>query len=64
ESCQNALIVKTDGKQQVYFFAANAVNEKFGEVCTDTKKVKATGVVSEKDGKKIFTASKIEPVKS
>lgn len=64
-SCQNALVVKQDGKEQVYLLAANDVSEKFhSEVCSDTKDIKVTGVVSEKDGKKIITASKIEPVKS
>ena len=65
KSCQNALVVKQDGKETVYLLAENDVSKKFNdELCSDTKALKVTGIVSEKDGQKIITASKIEPVKS
>ena len=65
KSCQNALVVKQDGKETVYLLAENDVSKKFhDELCSDTKALKVTGIVSEKDGQKIITASKIEPVKS
>jgi hypothetical protein len=34
-----------------------------GDVCTEAKKVTATGTVKEVDGKKVLTASKIELAK-
>jgi hypothetical protein len=38
--------------------------EKFGEVCTNTTEAKVTGTVSDKDGRKWITASKVEASKS
>jgi hypothetical protein len=63
--CQNALVVKKDGKEEVYLLTANAVSEDFHDnICKESKPMKVTGVVKEtKDGKEI-TASKIELVKS
>ena len=64
-ACQNALVMKVDGKDQVYLLAKNDVSEKFhDQVCTDTKQIKVTGVVKDVDGKKEITASRIELVKS
>ncbi|HWE93671.1 MAG TPA: DUF6370 family protein [Tepidisphaeraceae bacterium] len=62
EKCQNALKVKEDGKEVVYLLADNAVSKKFhGSICKAPKEdVSVTGTVSEKDGKKIITASKID----
>src|SRR4051812_25901956 len=65
ESCQTALVVKTDGKEEVYLLADNAVSKGFHDnVCDSAKAVKVTGVVKETAGKKEITASKIELVKS
>lgn len=64
-ACQNALVMKVDGKDQVYLLAKNDVSEKFhDQVCTDTKQIKVTGVVKDVDGKKEITATRIELVKS
>jgi hypothetical protein len=64
ESCQNALVVKQDGKEQVYLLAQNDVSKKFhDEVCESVKAIKVTGVVKETKGQKEITASKIELVK-
>jgi hypothetical protein len=51
-----------DGKTVNYYLKQNAVSKKeHAAVCHgDTEKVTVTGSVSEKDGKKIVTASKIE----
>jgi hypothetical protein len=63
DKCQNALQVEKDGKTTTYLIEQNDISKAFHkEVCTETKTVKATGVVSEKDGKKILTVSKIEAV--
>jgi hypothetical protein len=65
ESCQNALVVKQNGKEETYFLAQNAVSKDFHDnICEAPKQVKVTGTVKEVDGKKEITASKIELVKS
>jgi hypothetical protein len=64
DTCQNALVVTTDGKEQIYYLVQNALSQKFHDnVCTDIKTIKVTGVVKEADGKKEITASSIELVK-
>lgn len=64
KECQTALVVKQDGKEQVYLLAKNDVSDKFhDEVCSDTKQISVTGVVKEVEGKKEITASHIELVK-
>ena len=51
------------GKKVTYYLEQNAVSKKFhSNICKAKKKVKATGTVEEKDGKKVLTASKIELV--
>jgi Family of unknown function (DUF6370) len=62
EKCQNVVQVMEDGKTVNYYLKQNAVSKKeHAAVCHgDTEKVTVTGSVSEKDGKKIVTASKIE----
>ena len=62
--CQNVLVVDEDGKDVEYYMARNEVAETFGEVCTSTIKATVTGAVSEKDGRKWITPSRIEPAKS
>jgi hypothetical protein len=61
EKCQNALIVTEDGKEVTYLLADNEVSKAAHEgVCKTTKEdVSVTGVVSEADGKKIITPTKI-----
>ena len=64
KGCQDVLVV-TDkgGKTTEYYLTKNAVAEKIGMSCSAPKKAVATGTVSEKDGKKWLTASKIETPK-
>ncbi len=64
--CQNALIVKEDGKDVTYYLEGDAstkVHKTYG-ICGASKaspiKVKVTGTASEKDGKKVIEVSKIE----
>ena len=66
KECQNVLLVPEkdkDGavKDAEYYIVNNAVNQQFGEVCMDAKKATVTGTVSEKDGLKWITPSKMEP---
>lgn len=62
KECQNVLLVENaDGKPTEYYIAKSDAAEKLGEVCTNTTDAKVTGTVSEKDGRKWITASKVEP---
>jgi hypothetical protein len=65
KQCQNVLQVVEAGKTNNYYLVQNGVSKDFhDQICTSGgEKVTATGAVSEKDGKQILTASKIEPVK-
>jgi len=67
KECQNVLVVSQaqgrEAKEDVqYFISNNEVGVKFGEVCMEAKKTKVTGTVSEKDGRKWITPSKMEPI--
>ena len=58
--CQNVIQTKEDGKTVSYYLARNEVSKNFSEdLCTEGKKVTATGTVKVVDGKKELTASKI-----
>ena len=61
KGCQNAIVAEEDGKKVTYYLKHNAVSKKFhGNICQETKKIKATGEVKEEDGKKVLTPTKIE----
>jgi hypothetical protein len=62
DECQTVIETKDkDGKTVKYYLAENKVAKDFHEnVCTEAKKVKATGTVKEVAGKKQLTLSKIE----
>jgi len=64
DKCQNVIETTENGKKVKYYLAKNDVNKNFQEdLCTDGKKVTATGTVKEVDGKKQLTATKIELAK-
>jgi hypothetical protein len=61
KECQDVLVVKdAAGASTEYYITKNAVAEKFGHVCSGESAAKVTGAVSEKDGKKWITATKME----
>jgi len=61
EKCQNVIQVEEGGKKVNYYLTKNKVSNEFHDnICKESKKVTATGTVKEVDGKKEFTASKIE----
>jgi hypothetical protein len=65
-SCQNVVQVTKDGKTVNYYLVQNDTSKAaHGAICGgDAEKVTVTGTVEEKDGKKVMTPAKIEPVKS
>jgi hypothetical protein len=61
DKCQTVIQTKEDGKTVTYWVAQNDVAKDFHkDVCSDTKKVKATGKVETVDGKKTLTLAKIK----
>ena len=65
KKCTNAIVVKEDGKEVTYLFKDKGKSETYHEeVCGGGRKEgTVTGVVSEKDGKKYITPSKVEYAK-
>ena len=60
-ACQAAITVTgADGKKETILADNNDVSKAFHkQICQDTKKVKAEGVITEKDGKKTIALTKI-----
>ena len=65
KECQNVVQVQKDGKTVNYYLTQNDVSKAFHKnICGgSSEKVTVTGTVTEKDGKEMMTATKIEPVK-
>jgi Family of unknown function (DUF6370) len=64
DKCQNTIQTEENGKKVMYYVAENETSKDFHDnICKKSEKVTATGVVSEKNGKKILTVSKIEAAK-
>jgi hypothetical protein len=62
--CQNVIQTEENGKMVTYYLTQNATSKDFHDnLCKKSEKVTATGTVSEKDGKKILTVSKIDEAK-
>jgi hypothetical protein len=61
DKCQNALVVKANGKEETYLLVQNDVSKKFHKtICEEEKAVTVTGTVKEVNGQKEITPSKIE----
>ena len=63
KECQDVLVVKDGDKTSEYYVTKNDVSKAFGHVCKDEKPAVVTGKVTEKDGKKWISASKMEAPK-
>jgi hypothetical protein len=64
KECQDVLVVKdAKGATAEYYLVKNAVQEKFGHVCTGEKAATVVGTVAEKDGKKWLDATRMDAVK-
>ena len=64
KECQNVIETEENGKKVTYYLAQNDTSKDFHDnVCKKSEKVTATGKVSEEQGKKIMTVSKIEAAK-
>jgi hypothetical protein len=64
EKCQNVIQTEENGKTVTYYLAQNPTSKDFHEnLCKKSEKVTATGTVTEENGKKVLTVSKIEEAK-
>ena len=64
DKCQTVIQTKEHGQKVNYYLADNATSKDFHDtICKKPAKVTATGTVSEENGKKILTVSKIEEAK-
>ncbi|MFN4259657.1 MAG: DUF6370 family protein [Gemmataceae bacterium] len=59
-TCATVIQVKEEGKDVVYFFDAKSNKQYHKEICVSAKPGSVTGVVSEADGKKTITVSKVK----
>jgi hypothetical protein len=64
KECQDVLVVKDGDKVTEYYVEKNDVAKTFGHVCSSEKAAVVTGKVTEKDGKKWISATKMEAPKS
>src|SRR5262245_3537681 len=60
DKCATVIKVTKDGKDVVYYLDDASGKKNHKAICQEAKKGTVVGVVSEKDGKKIVTASKVE----
>jgi len=60
DKCATVIKVKEGGKDIVYYFDEAGHKKYHSKVCTESKEGSVTGKVSEKDGKKIITVSKVD----
>jgi Family of unknown function (DUF6370) len=65
DACQMAITYKNaDGKEETVLVENNKVAKDFHPtICKTTEKVNAEGTITEKDGKKLLTLTKIEEAK-
>ena len=59
KECQDVLLVKDKGATTEYYVTKNKVSQDSGEACTQAIPATIVGTVSEKDGRKWITATKI-----
>ncbi len=59
-TCATVIVVKENGKDVVYYLDEKAGKDNHKTICQEAKDGTVTGKVSEKDGKKIITATKVE----
>lgn len=60
EKCETVLQVKEGDKTETYYITGALDKEFHKKICKSAKDAKATGTVSEKDGKKMLEVTSIE----
>jgi non-ribosomal peptide synthetase component E (peptide arylation enzyme) len=64
KECQDVLLVTEKGATTEFYITKNQVSIDSGEACTDKVPATVVGAVSEKDGRKWITATKITKQKT
>jgi hypothetical protein len=59
KACATVIVVKKDNKDVVYYFDPASHKEHHAKVCTEAMPGTVVGTVSEKNGKKMVTVSKL-----
>jgi Family of unknown function (DUF6370) len=60
KGCKTVIKVKEANKDVIYYFDDKGHKDNHRAICTTPKEGEVTGTVSEKDGKKIVTVSKVK----
>jgi len=60
KECATVIVAKENGKDVIYYLDAKSSKANHDAICQEGKQGSVTGVVSEKDGKKTITATKVE----
>jgi type 1 fimbria pilin len=60
KDCETVVVVKESGKDVMYYLDAKSGKANHDAICQGGKDGSVTGVVSEKGGKKVITASKVD----
>ncbi len=60
KACATVIVVKEGGKDVTYYLDEKSGKANHDAICTAGKEGTVTGIVSEKGGKHIITASKVE----
>ncbi len=60
KECSTVVVAKEGGKEVVYHLDEKSSKANHDAVCKGGKQGTVTGTISEKDGKKIITASKVD----
>jgi hypothetical protein len=64
DKCQMAITVDNAGKKETILVEQNDVSKGFHkQICKESKNVVAEGTITEKDGKKVATLTKVEAAK-
>ncbi len=64
DKCETVLVATVDGKEATYHLTGKDAKDFHAKICENSgEKVTVTGTVTEKDGKEMLKATKIEEVK-
>jgi hypothetical protein len=60
DKCATVIVVKEGDKEVVYYLDEKSGKDNHKAICTEAKDGSVTGKVTEKDGKKTITATKVD----
>jgi Family of unknown function (DUF6370) len=58
--CASVIVVKENGKDVIYFFDTNGNKKYHAETCSQARQGEVAGFISEVDGKKIITVTRVK----